>query len=176
MLGDVTALRLPKLVEGDPRATRVHAALAGASAPLWARSELRVAEMAMSDAIARALRAAADAGQLVRGLEGAERSLANAARGQRLADEARGEARGERVSRILLLSNDGAERFYRNAETLLRRHGGSVLALRVALDADALGALAFGPEATARAVLLDHKEAVAAVLFALAVDEAPFPS
>lgn len=171
MLGAVSTLRLPKLVEADPRAAKVHAALARKTAPLWQESELRVAEAQMNDAMAAALRSAADAGQLVRGLEGAERSLATAERGQRLADEASGKARGERVSRVLLLSNDGAERFYRNAEVLLRRHGGRVLALRVALDADALGALAFGKDATARAVLLEHKEAVAALLLALAGGE-----
>lgn len=173
MVGAVSAPRLPKLVETDPRAAQVHAALTRNATPIWARSELRIAEVPMSDAFARALRGAADAGRVVRGLEGAERSLATAVHGQRLADQASGVARGERVSRILLVSNDGAERFYRNAEVLLRRHSGRVLALRVALDANALGALAFGPDATARAVLLEHKEAVAALLFALASDEAP---
>ena len=43
-----------------------------------------------------------------------------------------------------------------------------VLAVRVATDAEALGALLFGPGRRARLLMLEHKDAVAAVLLAIA--------
>jgi hypothetical protein len=43
-----------------------------------------------------------------------------------------------------------------------------VLAVRVAIDAETLGALLFGPGRRARLLMLEHKDAVAAVLLAMA--------
>ena len=122
----------------------------------------------MSDALATALRSAYSASRVVRGMEGAEKTLAAEERGLRIADQQSGATRGARVSRLLILASDGAERFYRQVESLLRRHGPRVLAVRVAVDAEALGALLFGPGRRARLLMLEHKEAVAAVLLAMA--------
>lgn len=167
MLRAMSAPRLPKLVEADARAPQVTRALAAQTAPLWARSALRVAQVPSTPALTAALQRAARAEQLVRGLEGAARTLDAEARGQRIADEKSGTPRGARMSRLLLLADDGAERFYRDAEALLRRHGDRVLALRVSLDGAAFGALLFGADAPTRAALVEHKDAVADVLFAL---------
>ena len=65
-------------------------------------------------------------------------------------------------------ADDGAERFYRNVEALLRRHGSRVLALRLCVDEHLLGQLLFGPDQVARLLLVEHKDAVSAVLLALA--------
>lgn len=163
----MSAPRLPKLVEADARASQVARALAAESVPLWARSAVRVARVRSTPALTAVLQQAAKADQLVRGLEGAMRTLDAEARGQRIADEKSGAPRGVRISRLLLLADDGAERFYRDVEGLLRHHGERVLAIRVALDAVALGTLLFGADEPTRAALVEHKEAVAAVLFAL---------
>ncbi|MCW5892250.1 MAG: hypothetical protein KIT14_17150 [bacterium] len=113
-----------------------------------------------------ALRAAARAGQLRCGLEGAETRLAAERAGL-------GPDPAPRVSRLLVCSNDGAERFYRTVERLVRTHAPRVLALVVDADAAALGSACFGREATARAVLVEHRDAVAAALFALATPAPP---
>lgn len=167
MFAAMSELRLPKTVEADARAARVKIALAADSAPLWARGAVRVARVPTSPALTAALRHAAQDVHLVRGLEGAARALDAEARGQRLADARSGAVRGVRISRVLLLADDGAERFYRDVEALLRHHGDRVVALRLSLDANALGALLFGADAPTRAALVVHKDAVAAVLFAL---------
>ncbi|MCP4625382.1 MAG: hypothetical protein GY850_17950 [bacterium] len=122
----------------------------------------------LSSELAAALKNANGAGQVVRGLEHVERVLAGEARGMRLADQRIGAARGVRVSRVLVLANDGAERFYRQVESLLRRHGQRVLAVRVEIDADGLGELLFGPGSLARLLMIGHKEAVGLVLSAMA--------
>ncbi|MBW2414801.1 MAG: hypothetical protein JRG76_09870, partial [Deltaproteobacteria bacterium] len=140
---------------------------------LWAGGELRVPPAERTPAFDAALKQAFSAGQIVRGLEGAERALAAEQRGLRHVDEKTGVARGRRVSRLLVLADDGAERFYRNVESLLRRHAPRVLAVRLAADELALGQLLFGPDERARLLLVEHKDAVSAVLLALAAQWSP---
>jgi hypothetical protein len=125
--------------------------------------------------LAAALRKVRGTGRVVRSLENAETVLAAEERGQRMADKESGVVRGVRISRLLLLADDGADRFYRNVETQLQRYGGRVLALRLAVDAVTLGELLFGPGQRARLVLVERKEAVAAVLLAL-VGEGAVPA
>ncbi|RIL00889.1 MAG: hypothetical protein DCC71_18275 [Proteobacteria bacterium] len=161
-------LRLPKAVEGDPRAQSLLRAIEAHGAPLWSGSALRVPEAALAGAVATALRSAHSASRVVRGLEAAEQALAAEAHGLAVADRASGAPRGVRVSRLLVISNDGAERFHRQVEALLRRHAGRVLAIRVTADAETLGSLLYGPGRRARLLLVEHKDAVAALLLALA--------
>jgi hypothetical protein len=67
----------------------------------------------------------------------------------------------------VLLSNDGTERFYRQAERLLGTEGQRLLAIRV--DADATQLAGVVPEASGvvRALMLEHKDSVVSVLLAL---------
>jgi hypothetical protein len=69
-------LRLPKMVEEDPRAGRLLEDLCSHTALLWSGSEVRVPVAAMSDALAAALKSAYSANRVVRGMEGAEQTLA----------------------------------------------------------------------------------------------------
>lgn len=161
-------LRLPKKLEAEPGAAHLVSELAARGQPLWAGGRLCVAQADVSPALATALRSAFSAGQIVRGLEDAERALAAEEQGLSHVDRKTGVARGRRVSRLLVLADDGAERFYRNVESLLRRHAPRVLALRLSADERALGELLFGADRVARLLLVEHKDAVSAVLLALA--------
>jgi hypothetical protein len=122
----------------------------------------------MTPELTAALRNAHRDGRVVRSLENAEHALAAEERGMEMADRKSGVPRGIRVSRLLLLADDGAERFYRQVEALLKRHGRRVLAVLLDIDEDGLGKLLFGPGSVARLLMLEHKQAVAAVLLALA--------
>jgi hypothetical protein len=173
MRGDVLAnkaLRLPKLVESDPRGPQLLRRLTAYTPPLWRESESDVPVAKLNFELAAALRKAQGAGQLIRGLESTERTLAAEERGLRMADRQIGVKRGVRVSRLLILANDGAERFYRNVETMLHRHGSRVLTVFLQIDAGGLGELLFGPGSIARLVMLEHKKAVVAVLLAMTGD------
>jgi hypothetical protein len=161
-------LRLPKLVESDPRGPQLLRSLTTHTQPLWRESELGIPAAMLSFELAEALRNAYASGQVIRGLESAERRLAAEERGLQMADRKTGAPRGARVSRLLVLANDGAERFYRNVETMLHRHGPRILAVRLETDAGGLGKLLFGPGRIARLVMLEHKQAVGSVLLAMA--------
>ena len=160
-------VRLPKQLDGDPRADALLARLANGRL-LWPGGALAVADVPLDDALARVLADAHEAGRALRGLERATTALDAQERGLARADRNAGVARGERISRLLLLADDGAERFYRHVESLVRRHAARVLVLRLDVDSAALGARVFGPGASAKLVLLDHKDAVAAALRAIA--------
>ena len=161
------SLRLPKLIESDPRGPQLLLNLTTHTQPLWRESELRIPAAMPSSELAEALRNAYASGQVIRGLESAERRLAAEERGLQMADRQIGVPRGIRVSRLLILANDGAERFYRNVETLLHRHGLRVLAVRLEIDAGGLGELLFGTGRIARLVMLERKQAVGDVLLAM---------
>ncbi|PKN67357.1 MAG: hypothetical protein CVU57_03165 [Deltaproteobacteria bacterium HGW-Deltaproteobacteria-15] len=161
-------IRLPKLVERDHRATELLHILTSNTRPLWSGGQIEVPLVKLDHGLAEALRSAHNAGRVVRGLESANKKLASEERGLILADQRANVVRGARVSRLLLLADDGAERFYRHVETLLRRHEPRVLAVRLALDAAALGELLFGPNRPVRLLMIEHKEAVCSVLLAMA--------
>lgn len=159
-------MNLPRAVEADPRADAVRRSLADVR-PLWPGATHRVPRVAWTPALAAGLRAAVQEGRAVLGLEAAEATLdAERAGLERLA--ARGTATGERVSRVAVLACDGAERFYRGVERLLRVHGARLLPLVADVEAAALGAQLAGPGRTVKLVLLTHREAVSRLLLALA--------
>jgi hypothetical protein len=135
--------------------------------PLWSGGTLAVAHLPLDPALAAALRSAATARRVRRGLESARALLDAEARGLAQVDRDSGVARGERISRLLFASDDGAERFYRHVETLLARHADRVLGVRLEASAGELGRLLFGRDAIARLVLLDQKDAVAEALLAI---------
>ena len=118
-------------------------------------------------ALAGALEAAYRGGQLVLGLERTEEVLATEARGLALVARRARRAPGTRVSRLLLLSDDGAERLYRNVERLALAHAPRVLVAMIAADAATLGRAATARDAAVKVVLVQHKQAVAALLRAL---------
>jgi hypothetical protein len=154
-------------VESDARGTTLRQSLIEHARPIRAGSDISVS-MATFATISNELQSAHRAGRVVRGLEEAQRTLATEQHGMRLVDQSSGVKRGERVSRLLLLANDGSDGFYRQVEKLLKRHGPRVLAIALDVDAAGLGEPLFGPGHTARLLMIQHKEAVAAALLSLA--------
>lgn len=170
------APRLPKRVEESPAATRIARALAARSQPLWPGGEVLAPRSEITRTLEAALKSAFSGGRIVRGLEAAERALAAEEKGLMEVDRKTGIERGRRVSRLLVLADDGSERFYRNVESLLRRHAPRVLALRLSADEHTLGQLLFGPGQVARLLFIERKDAVSTILLALspeASDDVP---
>jgi len=159
--------RLPKLVENDPAYEDLKKLLNDACEPLWAESRFMVPAVPYSKELVDVLQAARVKDRVVRGLETVERTLDVEAKGLALVDRKTGTKRQERISRLILLSNDGAQRFYRKIEAILREHGSRVMAVRVDTDAFTIGEQIFGIEKEVKLLLLEHKETVAAALMSL---------
>ena len=142
--------------------------LAEPLARLWVQSRSRAlaeghpafARHAMNDAIAEGLFHARRARRLVRGLEGAEASLESQEVDLKKVEAARAGGSSVRVSRLLIVSRDGSSRFFRQVEKIQARFANRLAVLVLECDEEALGAAAFGPGKQARAMLLDHKDAV----------------
>jgi len=162
-----TKLLFPKQVEADARFEQLQSFLRQNSEKLWPGSNVLVPAAAFSDSIKAALVAARNSDRLSRGLESIERILENEANGLALVDKKTGEKRVQRISRLLIMSNDCVDRFNRKVESLLREHGQRVMALRIAAGAQQLGEAILGPEKAVKLLLVEHKEDVAAVLLAL---------
>jgi hypothetical protein len=152
--------RLPRAVEADPR----HGAVRAVLSRLHPLGSLELPIVPFGEPLAEALAAAGRAGRLVRGLEGMAETLDAEGRGL----EAAGLPTDARIARLLLVTTDGSPRFYRQVARALAAHGGRTLVVAVACDAATFGRRVFGADATAKAVGLAHKDAVAAVLLALA--------
>ena len=158
----------PREIEADPCAVVLRARLDAAAAPLWARATTVAPCVRAEPPLVAALERAAREGALVLGLEAATAALNAEEAGLAALASRDGKARAERVSRVLLLANDGAERFYRAVESLTRAHGTRLLTCRLDVPADALGPWVLGRPASVKAVLVQRKGAVSAVLRAIA--------
>jgi len=166
----VSELALPRTLQEHPEADGLAHELSVRSEPLWRDAVNSAARVELSPRVAQVLGSAHSAGRIVRGLEAAEKVLAAEDRGLRHADGRTSVERGGRVSRLVLLADDGAERFYRNVDKLVRVYEPRVLALRTRADKAELGAQLYGPGQVARLLLLTHKDAVTSLLLALAAD------
>jgi hypothetical protein len=121
----------------------------------------------MARSIADALFNARRARRLVRGLEGAEKLLVGEDAGLKKAAATRSDADPVRISRLLVVSADGSERFYRQVAKLQQRFANRLEVLLLDCDDEELGAAAFGRGRRARALLIHHKDAVMRFLSAL---------
>lgn len=155
--GRVQPPRLPRQIEGDALYGAIQSALTTRTQILW--DGVDVPRLALTDPLLAALRSALARGQLQRGLETTVAAL-DAERKGLLAP-------GERVSRLCLFTNDGAERFYRQVARCLTANAPRVLGAFVDADAATLGRLLYGRDTGVKLVLADHKDAVSAILRAL---------
>ncbi len=165
---NVDALRLPKSLENDASGPALHAALRKNAQKLWEGGAIQVPTAAWNPELAAVLEVTQRERRLVRGLELIEKTLEREARGLSLVDARSATERGSRVSRLLLLSHDGTERFYRQAERLVCTQGRRLLAIRVEADSGQFGGVVpHQASGVVRALLVEHKDSVARVLSAL---------
>ncbi len=154
------------IVPGSLRPTAMRVRSAATS---WPGGKAVVPMLPFGPALAEVLGTAYGVARLVLGLEGAADAPANEERGlAALARRRTGTAPGTRVSRFLLLSEDGAARLYRHAERLAAVHAPRVQLAILACDAAALGRATTGRQAAVKVVLARHKQVVTALLRALA--------
>jgi hypothetical protein len=161
-------LKLPKQLAPHPKAEALTARFDETARPVRDGSPVLVSHWALDDALARALKAALGTGHLVQGLEAIAQQLDREKKGLDAVREKTGDAPAGRLSRLLLLASDGSERFYREAEAVLARHGDRLWGCRVEADAARLGE-AFTPKGRpTKALLIDDKQALTLALLALA--------
>jgi hypothetical protein len=129
---------------------------------------LEVPIVEMNGLLAEAIQRACLRRRIRLGLEAIAEKLTSEERGLARIVDKEPSFHGERISRLILFSRDGAERLYRHLETLLLSHTPRLMGCRIDVDAVALGTLVTGRERPVKVILVEHKQDVAAVLKAMA--------
>ena len=101
------------------------------------------------------------------GFENAEKSLSSERAGITYTDIKTGTVRKERLSRLVVVANDGSERFYRQTRKLVEQNIPKVLAIHLDISSPDLGEKLFGPGKKALFLLINHKDAVVNFLTSL---------
>ena len=166
---NLSDIKLPRELEADRADEAIRRVLGARIVQLWPGSELFIPVIAVGDHLKKVIRRASLNGQVLWGLEAISAKLNREERGITNLREDKGLSTGERVSRLLLLSSDGAERFYRHIERLLQAHAPRLFGCMVDMDGSALGDLVTGREKQVKVVMADHKRVVAEILRAIAI-------
>jgi hypothetical protein len=171
---NLSDIRFPRQMEADNTDVIIRQTLMVRTVKLWSGGALDVSAIAMSDHLEKALRKARLQGRILCGFEAISDKLGNEKRGIMNVRERKDAPYGDRVSRLLLFSSDGAERFYRHIEQLLQMHAPRLLGCLLDINGDALGHLITGKDSKVKIVMAEHKEAVSDMLRAVIAGRDPF--
>jgi hypothetical protein len=164
---------LPRQLEADGTAEIIRQALLTRTARLWTGGDLYVPLIPASEGLQKVLRTGRFNNHIRYGLEATSAKLESEKKGianVRQRHGVDGVLYGDRISRLLLISNDGAERFYRHIEHILRLHAPRVLGCLLDIDSNGLGTMATCKERRIKLVMVEHKDLVSDVLRAIAAD------
>lgn len=155
-------MKLPKQLAKDGVEDAVLAALERASAELCEGSETRVPLLTLTAELRKQIFYAKSLKELIIGYDAIEKILASELRGLQKVD-----GQSDRISRLLIVTNGGSPRFYRELEFLQKRHGPRVLICRIDIEPVLLGDVLGSKGRQVKAILLNRKTAVIKVLKSL---------
>lgn len=162
-------LRMPKDLSDHPRLSTLQDFFVATQRPLRAGSDVLVSDWPLNPVVEQALRGILHTGHVVQGLEHIAELLDREKKGlDALVQRSQQAPASPRLARLLLLSNDGSERFLRDAANLLTRHATRTYGIVLAVDAAELGQLAAKKAKPAKALLIDDRKALASFLRAVA--------
>jgi hypothetical protein len=171
---NLSDLRFPRQLEADGSEEKIRLVLAAEPVKLWSGGSLEVPRVAMTDQLEKALRTALLGARIRCGVEGIRAKLEHEGVGIENVKRQNDALYGERVSRLLFFANDGAERFYRQIEMLLTLHAPRILGIFLDVDGSVLGKATTGKESIIKCVMAEHKDAVSAILRAIAAGPGPW--
>lgn len=155
-------MQLPKQLKMDNVESDVRAILEKESIELCSDSNISIPVLKLNPELQKQLFSAKFLSQLVLGYEDIEKTLNNELRGLQNVNN-----KSDRVSRLLIVTNDGSARFYRQLEFLHEKQGGRVLICRLDVDSVVMGNIFKIQNKQVKAVLLNRKESVVKVLKSL---------
>ena len=160
-------IKFPKAVEADPRHAELENLLAQDQKPIWENGTLPISHVSFSAGLEAALKAASNFQQLVFGLEKIDGILDNEKKGIDALNTKQGTPSAQRASRLLIITNDGAERFFRSCEKTALKHADRLLVILVNIPSKTLEEKLFGHGREIKAVLVSERDAVSKILLSL---------
>jgi hypothetical protein len=161
---EMSDIRFPRQLEAEGTAETIRQALMAHMMKLRPGSDLEIPLITLGDPLKKVLQAARFKGRIRYGFEAIFDKLAGERKGIENVRERAGSSYGDRISRLLLFSNDGADRFYRHIEQLLQEHAPRLLGCRLDIDSSTLGHLITGKDSRIKLVMAEHKEVVSEIL------------
>ena len=155
-------MKLPAELEKELLETAVRAVLEKDTIQLYGDSTTRVPVLKLTEALRTNLFYAKSIGDVMVGYEPIEKALDNELHGLRKIA-----GPSDRVSRLLLVTNDGSPRFYRELEFLQRKQGARVLIGRLDIDSALMADMLGYTGHVVKAVLVTRKRSVVNVLKSL---------
>jgi len=160
-------LKLPRQVIADPRGESVEKVLTKDLGLLWAESKIEISQIEFTPAFENSLLAALRFKKLMPGLEQIEKALDFEKKGLEELRKKQGKPSPNRISRLLIIANDGSERFYRSCESLVMKHGDRLKIVGVAVPSARMVQKLFGNDRSIKALLVTDRNMVSAVLLSL---------
>ncbi|MDY0186569.1 MAG: hypothetical protein RBR16_01460 [Syntrophus sp. (in: bacteria)] len=151
---------LPRELQSSENGAAIQAALQAQTRRLRSESDLAVPVLALNSLLSQVLKTAERRGHLCIGLEAAGEKLARERKGLLKMVREQGLFVGERISRLILVANDGTERFYRSVDWLAKDHGSRMLVCLLDVPGIEIGRILFGKERNIKLLLIDHKDTV----------------
>jgi hypothetical protein len=155
-------MKLPKQLEKEKVASDVQAALEKESIELCSDSNIYIPVLKLNPELRKQIFSAKFLGELIIGYWAVEKTLGNELRGLQNVNN-----QSDRISRLLIVTNDGSPRFYRQLEFLHKKQGKRVLICRLDVDSLLMGNILELKDKQVKAILLNRKESVINVLKSL---------
>ena len=155
-------MKLPAELEEQSVEAAVRAVLEKETTQLYTDSTTCIPVLKLTDALRTNLFHAKSVGDVRVGYEDIEKALSNELHGLRKIG-----SQSDRVSRMLIVTNDGSPRFYRELEFLQRKHGARVLICKLDIDSALMADMLGYTGHVVKAVLLNRKRSVVNVLKSL---------
>lgn len=161
-------LKLPRTSLSPEEITAVEAFFAADLRPVFEGSSAVISYLPFDMTTRKSFQAVMRTGCFSQGLESIAKVLDDEKKGLTEVQKKTGQPPANRMSRLLFISNDGSERFYKQVSSLLTSHGNRVWCCRVEANAEELGSLL--TVASAKAIMINDKKALALYLTTLARD------
>jgi hypothetical protein len=155
-------MKLPKQLEKEKVESDVRAVLEKESIELCSDSNIYIPVLKLNPELRKQIFYAKFLDELIIGYRDVEKALENELHGLQNVNN-----KSDRVSRLLIVTNDGSPRFYRQLEFLHKKQGGRVLICRLDVDSLLMGNILELKDKQVKAVLLNRKESVVNVLKSL---------
>ncbi len=155
-------MQLPKQLAKEHLESDVREILERESSEICADSEISIPLLKLNSELRKQIFYAKSLGEVTIGFESIEKYLLHELRGLQKVDNHAG-----RVSRLLIVTNDGSPRFNRELEFLHNKQGGRVLICRLDIDSAIMGDILLMKNTLVKAVLMNRKTSVVNVLRSL---------
>jgi len=163
-------MNFPRQLEADGSAEKIREVLAVRKTRLWLEGKMEVPVLNVSKTLVDAIKRARMQRRVRYGFDDIFDKLAAEKKGIDEVLQKTKSPQQDRISRLLLFSNDGVERLNRHIEQTLTEHHLRILGCQLDIDSKKLGELITGRSAGIKVILVEHKDAVSDVLRATLED------